>query len=81
MQKLIPLWSTPEQCKRKRCASLAKPDLPDGKTSQTTTTFDPGFSYSVYHTFDGSTTYLNGYYGTPVHQNFYDYGQGVQVAY
>jgi RHS repeat-associated protein len=47
---------------------------PGGKTSQTNTAYDSGFTYSIYHTVDGSTTYANGYYGLPVQQTFSDYG-------
>jgi RHS repeat-associated protein len=45
----------------------------NGQTSQTTTTYDPGFSYEV-HNFDGTNSYYTAYYGLPTKQAFSDFG-------
>jgi len=49
---------------------------PNGKTMQTTTTYDPGFTYYIYDpNLDQADTYT-AYYGVPTLKTFSDYGQG-----
>jgi RHS repeat-associated protein len=48
---------------------------PNGKTSQTTTTYDSGFQYQIYN-WDGTESYYTALYGLPTLQTYSDYGQG-----
>jgi RHS repeat-associated protein len=51
--------------------------FPSGKTSQSTYNYDPGFTYSVYNIFDGSTSTYPAIYGGRALTTASDYGQGV----
>jgi RHS repeat-associated protein len=50
----------------------------NGQTSQTTTTYDPGFLYLVIN-FDGTMSHDNAYYGLPTKQTFSDFGSSYPI--
>ena len=49
---------------------------PGGKTSQTTTGYDSGFTFYVYQPSTGTNKQYTAYYGTPVLKTASDYGNG-----
>ena len=53
---------------------------PGGKTSQTTTTYDSGFTFYVYQPSTGTNKQYTAYYGTPVLKTASDYGNGAPGA-
>src|SRR5262249_34895147 len=49
---------------------------PGGKTSQSTTSYDSGFTYYIYNPINDSGDPHTAFYAAPLLQKFYDYGQG-----